>query len=139
MRIALYQPDIAGNVGTILRLAACMGVGVDLIEPMGYLEFIHLVKHAKGIVTDSGGITEEATVLGVPTFTMRDTTERPETVTEGTNTVVGTDPARIEAEAKRALAGEGKAGRTPALWDGKASDRIAEVLRGWKRSALDAR
>ena len=83
------------------------------------------------MLTDSGGLQEESTALGIPCLTLRENTERPITVTEGTNTVVGTEPARVAAEALRALAGDGKQGRTPALWDGRASERIAEVLRAW--------
>jgi UDP-N-acetylglucosamine 2-epimerase (non-hydrolysing) len=103
-----------------------------LCEPLGYLEFLGLTSQARLILTDSGGLQEESTALGIPCLTLRANTERPITVTDGTNTVVGTNPAVIVAEAKRALQG-GKAGSIPELWDGKASDRIAAVLRDWRR------
>jgi len=102
---------------------------VKLCEPLGYLEFLGLTSQAKLVLTDSGGLQEETTALGIPCLTLRENTERPVTVTEGTNTVVGTDPATIVREAEAALAGKGKAGRTPKLWDGKAGERIAEVIR----------
>jgi UDP-N-acetylglucosamine 2-epimerase (non-hydrolysing) len=102
-----------------------------LCEPLGYLEFLGLTSQAKLVLTDSGGLQEETTALGIPCLTLRENTERPVTVSEGTNTVVGVDPARIVAESRRALAGQGKAGRIPALWDGKASERIAQVFRTW--------
>jgi UDP-N-acetylglucosamine 2-epimerase (non-hydrolysing) len=111
------------------RVAALKGL--RLCEPLGYLEFLGLTSQARLVLTDSGGLQEEATALGIPCLTIRENTERPVTVTEGTNTLVGTDPARIVGEARAALAGRGKAGRIPALWDGKASERIAEVFRAW--------
>ena len=88
-----------------------------------------LAQHGLVVFTDSGGMQEETTALGVPCLTLRENTERPITVEEGTNTVVGTDPARIERTAAEVLAGGGKAGRTPELWDGRAAVRIAEILR----------
>jgi UDP-N-acetylglucosamine 2-epimerase (non-hydrolysing) len=117
------------------RIAAMKGLRV--CEPLGYLEFLGLTSQARLVITDSGGLQEETTALGIPCLTLRENTERPVTVTEGTNTVVGVDPRRIVAEARAALAGRGKAGRVPALWDGKASDRTAEVFRSWweRRSA----
>jgi UDP-N-acetylglucosamine 2-epimerase (non-hydrolysing) len=105
--------------------------GLRLCDPLGYLEFLGLTSQAALVLTDSGGLQEETTALGIPCLTIRENTERPVTITEGTNTLVGTDPARIVAEARAALAGRGKAGRTPALWDGKASERIAEIFRSW--------
>ena len=97
------------------------------VEPQGYLDFLCLTSQARLVLTDSGGLQEETTALGVPCLTLRENTERPITVTEGTNTVVGTDADRIATEGLKALDGQGKAGRTPALWDGKAGERIAEV------------
>jgi UDP-N-acetylglucosamine 2-epimerase (non-hydrolysing) len=105
--------------------------GLRLCEPFGYLEFLGLFSQAKLVLTDSGGLQEETTALGIPCLTIRENTERPVTVSEGTNTLVGTDPDRIVSEAERAIAGRGKAGRIPALWDGKASERVAQVLREW--------
>jgi UDP-N-acetylglucosamine 2-epimerase (non-hydrolysing) len=101
---------------------------LHLLPPLGYLDFLALERHAAMVLTDSGGVQEETTALGVPCLTLRENTERPVTVTEGTNLVVGTDPGRMIAEARRVLRGEGKKGRVPAGWDGKAGERIADVL-----------
>jgi len=103
--------------------------GLRLMEPLGYLDFLHLEKHARLVLTDSGGIQEETTVLGVPCLTLRDNTERPITLTEGTNPLVGNDPDRIVAGTMQILGGPPPAPRRPHLWDGKASDRIVSVLR----------
>lgn len=100
-----------------------------LVEPLGYLDFIDLEAGARIVLTDSGGVQEETTVLGVPCLTLRENTERPITVTEGTNRVVGRDPAAIVAAARRVLE-HGVEPRRPSLWDGKASERIADVLLG---------
>jgi len=97
-------------------------------DPLGYLEFLELMSEARLVLTDSGGIQEETTALGVPCLTLRDNTERPVTVTHGTNVIVGSDPERIRAEARKILRGEGKAGRTPEGWDGHAARRIVDVL-----------
>ena len=106
-----------------------MGVpaGVRVIDPLGYLDFVATEAGARLVLTDSGGVQEETTALGVPCLTLRDTTERPITITEGTNVLVGRDPVRIVAEAKRVL-GDGVEPRRPALWDGRAGERIADVL-----------
>jgi UDP-N-acetylglucosamine 2-epimerase (non-hydrolysing) len=97
-------------------------------EPLGYLDFLALMADARFVLTDSGGVQEETTALGVPCLTLRDNTERPITVSEGTNTLAGTDPAAIRAEIQKLLAGETKRGRVPSLWDGHAATRIAAVL-----------
>lgn len=99
-----------------------------VVEPLGYLDFLGLAAEAKLILTDSGGLQEEATILQVPCLTLRENTERPITVSEGTNTIVGTDPQRIVAESLAAIDHGGKTGRIPKLWDGKAGDRIASAL-----------
>jgi UDP-N-acetylglucosamine 2-epimerase (non-hydrolysing) len=104
--------------------------GLMTVEPQPYLEFNHLVRHAKGVITDSGGITEETTVLGVPCITLRDSTERPETVTMGTNELIGTDPAALKPALDRLFAGQWKKGAIPELWDGHTGERIALVLDG---------
>jgi len=101
--------------------------GVHVVGPLGYLDFVAVQAGARLVLTDSGGVQEETTALGVPCLTMRDTTERPVTVTEGTNTLVGRDPARIVSEALRAIA-DGVSPRCPPLWDGRAGERIADVL-----------
>jgi UDP-N-acetylglucosamine 2-epimerase (non-hydrolysing) len=98
------------------------------VDPLGYLEFNHLVRHAKGVITDSGGVTEETTVMGVPCLTLRDTTERPETVTMGTNELIGTDPAALQPALDRLFEGQWKKGSIPDLWDGRTSVRIVEAL-----------
>jgi len=99
-----------------------------LEEPQPYLEFIWLVRNALGVITDSGGITEEATVMGIPCMTLRNTTERPETVEIGTNELLGTDPERIAPALKRLLSGSWKKGEIPEMWDGKTGERIAATL-----------
>ena len=101
---------------------------LHVIEPMGYLEFNYLVKNAKAVVTDSGGITEEATVLGVPCMTLRDSTERPETCTVGTNELLGTDPQSISPAFNKLFSGQWKKGSIPEMWDGKTAERIVEQI-----------
>lgn len=96
--------------------------------PMPYLQFIYLVKNALGVVTDSGGITEETTVLGVPCMTLRNSTERPETVTVGTNEIVGTNPENIVPYLQKLIAGDWKEGGIPELWDGQTADRIVKII-----------
>ena len=101
---------------------------LNYVDPLGYLEFNYLVKHAKGVITDSGGITEETTVMGVPCLTLRDSTERPETVSVGSNELIGTDPAMLGPALARLLAGQWKKGGIPDKWDGRAAERIVVVL-----------
>lgn len=96
--------------------------------PLGYLEFNYLVEHAKAVITDSGGITEEATVMGVPCLTLRETTERPETVTMGTNELIGTDPEKLGTALRRLFEGRWKKGKVPRRWDGRAARRIVKIL-----------
>lgn len=102
--------------------------GLRLVEPMSYLDFVSLLQRATVVVTDSGGIQEETTFLGVPCLTLRENTERPITVTEGTNLLIGSDDRRLEREVEAILAGHAKAGRIPALWDGRAAERIADAF-----------
>jgi len=97
-------------------------------EPMGYLDFLNLVVSSCFVLTDSGGIQEETTVLGIPCLTLRENTERPVTVTEGTNIVVGTDKQRIVGESMKIIEGKGKKGKIPELWDGRAAERIIGIL-----------
>jgi UDP-N-acetylglucosamine 2-epimerase (non-hydrolysing) len=99
-----------------------------LTEPLSYLAFNYLVQHAKAVITDSGGITEETTVMQIPCMTLRNTTERPETCTLGTNELLGTDPKHIAPALKKLFAGEWKQGRIPEKWDGKTATRIVEHL-----------
>jgi UDP-N-acetylglucosamine 2-epimerase (non-hydrolysing) len=102
-----------------------------ILPPQGYLEMLGLIADATLILTDSGGIQEETTVLGVPCLTLRENTERPITVEQGTNTVVGRDHDLIVATVENILQTGGKQGRRPELWDGRAGERIAEHLAGW--------
>lgn len=101
---------------------------LHIVEPLGYLEFNYLVERAHAIITDSGGITEETTVMGVPCLTLRDNTERPETCTIGTNELIGTNPKAIKPALDKLFAGEWKKGSIPYLWDGNTAQRIVEVL-----------
>lgn len=97
-------------------------------EPMSYLEFNFLAENALAVITDSGGITEETTVMGVPCITLRDNTERPETVELGTNELIGTDPRSIEPALKKLFSGKWKKGEVPELWDGKTANRIIDAI-----------
>lgn len=101
---------------------------IHIVDPQPYLEFNYLVKHAKAVITDSGGITEEATVMGVPCMTLRDSTERPETVTIGTNELLGTAPDALEPAMDKLFSGNWKLGSIPEKWDGKTGERIVEHL-----------
>ena len=101
---------------------------LHIVDPMGYLEFNYLVERAKAVVTDSGGITEETTVMGVPCITLRDNTERPETCTVGTNELIGTDPAAVKPALDILFNGQWKKGAIPPLWDGHTAERIVEIL-----------
>lgn len=109
------------------------GGRIALTEPLPYLDLLGLMLKARLVLTDSGGLQEETTALGVPCITLRENTERPITVEQGTNTVVGTEPAAIRASFAEVLGGGGKAGRSPELWDGRAAERIAAVLAEWPR------
>jgi len=106
------------------------GMGILVTEPLGYLEFLHLIMNARMVLTDSGGLQEETTVLGVPCITLRHNTERPITVEQGTNVVIGNDKHRILAAANDVLEGRVVGGRVPEKWDGKTAERIVEWLVG---------
>jgi UDP-N-acetylglucosamine 2-epimerase (non-hydrolysing) len=101
---------------------------LHIVDPMGYLEFNYMVKHCKAVITDSGGITEETTVMGIPCITLRDNTERPETCTIGTNELIGTNPDAIKPALDKLFAGQWKKGGIPELWDGKTAERIVNYL-----------
>lgn len=108
-------------------------IGIDherlhMIEPLGYLEFNYLVERSFAVITDSGGITEETTVMGIPCMTLRDNTERPETITIGTNELIGTNPEAIKPAMEKLFSGNWKKGGIPELWDGKTSERIVSHL-----------
>ncbi|MBU1691918.1 MAG: UDP-N-acetylglucosamine 2-epimerase (non-hydrolyzing) [Gammaproteobacteria bacterium] len=107
-----------------------------LLPPMGYLEMLGLMKDARVMLTDSGGIQEETTALGVPCITLRNNTERPITVDEGTNTIAGQDPIKILAAFDEIMRSGGKAGRVPEFWDGQASIRIATAIHEWLGNGL---
>jgi len=115
---------------------AAMGLGerveglknLRLIDPAGYLDFLKLMSEAKVVLTDSGGIQEETTILKVPCLTLRENTERPVTAEVGSNTIVGTDTKKILAGYLKAAGGQARAGQTPLLWDGHAAERIAKIL-----------
>ena len=154
--VTLHRPSNVDNAETLQRIVtALQEIGVDLplvlplhprtrsnleqfrivldasivtTGPLPFMEFLDLWKDASLVLTDSGGLQEETTALGVPCVTLRENTERPVTVTEGTNVVAGTSPARIIAEARRILEGRGKSGKIPELWDGRASERIVSIL-----------
>ncbi|HEY4901925.1 MAG TPA: UDP-N-acetylglucosamine 2-epimerase (non-hydrolyzing) [Candidatus Sulfotelmatobacter sp.] len=153
--VTLHRPsnvDDSGNLKRILESLGKIGEGIDivfpvhprtrqriaefgitmpklhLLDPLPYIEFLSLQMRATVVITDSGGIQEETTYLGVPCLTLRKNTERPVTVTLGTNVLVGEDTNRLAAEVSKILGGNAKKGIVPPLWDGHASDRIAEVL-----------
>ena len=113
------------------RIFRDLGIAANnlhIVEPMGYLEFNYLVEPCRAVITDSGGITEETTVMGVPCITLRDNTERPETCTIGTNELIGTNPNNLAPTLKRLYAGCWKQGAIPPLWDGHAAERIVDIM-----------
>jgi UDP-N-acetylglucosamine 2-epimerase (non-hydrolysing) len=113
---------------TILDGLNVQASNLCLTDPMSYLEFNYLVEHAKAVITDSGGITEETTVMGVPCMTLRNSTERPETVSMGTNELLGTNPSAIAPAMRKLFAGKWKTGSVPDKWDGNAASRIVDIL-----------
>lgn len=119
-RLRLHEFDLWPRLEQTPGLHAC--------EPLGYLPFLDLMMHSRLVLTDSGGVQEETTVLGIPCLTMRETTERPETVELGSNRLVGANPERILPSAREVLAGGVRVGRIPELWDGNAAERIVEIL-----------
>ena len=114
----------------LARFGIDLGPNITLVGPQAYMAFLNLWKDAAVMLTDSGGMQEETTALGVPCITIRENTERPVTVDEGSNVLAGTDPAVIVAETRKVLRGEGKLGRRPHLWDGHAAVRIVDILAG---------
>lgn len=116
------------RTATGLREIGIESDNLHLIDPLGYLEFNYLVERAMGVITDSGGITEETTVMGVPCITLRNNTERPETVTEGTNVLIGTNPYSIKPILNKLNNGDWKKGTIPMKWDGKAAERLVYKL-----------
>jgi UDP-N-acetylglucosamine 2-epimerase (non-hydrolysing) len=128
-RLPLVFPVHPRTRASLDRLDVDLGTGVVRTPPLSYMDFLNLWKDAAVVLTDSGGLQEETTALGVPCVTLRENTERPITVAEGTNTLAGSDPERIRHAVAGALHGEGRAGRRPQLWDGHAAERIVAILR----------
>jgi UDP-N-acetylglucosamine 2-epimerase (non-hydrolysing) len=110
---------------------------LHVLPPAGYLEMLGLMKSARLVMTDSGGIQEETTALGVPCLTLRENTERPITLHEGTNTLIGVDTNALKKAVREILATGGKAGRVPEYWDGRAAERIAQVMQAWLSSSME--
>ena len=140
-KLKLLMNEIIGNSKNLLlifpvhpRTAKILqGLGIQnsrlhTIDPLGYLEFNYLVENSLAVITDSGGITEETTVMGIPCMTLRDNTERPETVRIGTNELIGTDPSAIKPAMEKLFSGNWKKGNIPELWDGKTAERIVDIL-----------
>lgn len=125
------HPRTRGNIERFGLQGLVAGARMALLPPQGYLEMLGLMAGATVVLTDSGGLQEETTALGVPCLTLRDNTERPITVDEGTNTLVGRDVAAVREGVAAILAGQGKRGRTPQNWDGRAAERIAADLYRW--------
>lgn len=117
------HPRTRSNFQSIIKPANIVDT-----EPLSYLEFIYLLKHAKGVITDSGGVQEETTVLGIPCMTLRKNTERPETVSIGTNEMIGEDINALRTSLQALLSGKWKKGAIPELWDGHAAERIVGIL-----------
>lgn len=138
------HPRTRANIERFGLASSLAGGAITLLPPQGYLEMLGLMAGARLVLTDSGGIQEETTALGVPCLTMRENTERPITVDQGTNTLVARDAARALACADAILAGRGKQGRVPELWDGRAAGRIAAEMATWlgvaegERTAVNA-
>jgi UDP-N-acetylglucosamine 2-epimerase (non-hydrolysing) len=136
-RIPIFFPVHPRTRGKITEFGLG-GTGVTMVDPVGYLDMLYAVKGSAMVLTDSGGLQEETTVLGVPCVTIRENTERPVTVTIGTNYLAGTDPVAILAASGEILSGKAKKGRVPPLWDGKAADRIADVILSSERGQKKA-
>lgn len=129
--VVALHPRTRNNLERFGMLGRLDTPGFMILPPQGYLEMLGLMSGARMVLTDSGGIQEETTALGVPCITIRENTERPITVEQGTNTLVGIDPQAILAAARGVLATGGKGGRIPELWDGRCAERIAAHLHDW--------
>ena len=128
-RLPLIFPVHPRTRAGLERAGIDLGPRVILTPPQSYMEFLHLWKDAAVVLTDSGGLQEETTALGVPCITLRENTERPITLEQGTNVLAGSDPVRIQQALAEVLRGESRRGRRPPLWDGHAAERIVEILR----------
>jgi UDP-N-acetylglucosamine 2-epimerase (non-hydrolysing) len=136
-RLPVVFPVHPRTQAMIARLGTDKYRHLKMIPPIGYLDFVCLLSRASLVLTDSGGIQEETTALGVPCLTLRENTERPVTVVEGTNEIVGLDPAKIHKGVDDILAGKWKTGSLPQLWDGHAAERIVEILRAEFSSSVN--
>ncbi|HFD31699.1 MAG TPA: UDP-N-acetylglucosamine 2-epimerase (non-hydrolyzing) [Gammaproteobacteria bacterium] len=125
------HPRTKGHIEKFGLLDKIQNSQIILLPPLGYLHLLGFMKNAKVVLTDSGGIQEETTALGVPCITLRENTERPITIAEGTNTIVGSDPDKIIEAFNDVMSSGGKAGRVPEYWDGKAAERIVDYLDKW--------
>ncbi len=131
-KLQRYFIDLTSNESpTRQHVGQVRNNGIYLVNPFGFLDFLNLMMHSTFVMTDSGGIQEETTVLDIPCLTLRDTTERPITISQGTNVLVGTDTQKIVDEAVKILEGKGKKGNCPEMWDGKTSERIVSILSGY--------
>ena len=130
-RVAREMPVVFPVHPRTRKMLGRQPAGVRLVDPVGYLDFLSLESDAAAVLTDSGGIQEETTFLGVPCFTLRDNTERPVTVRAGTNTLLGLRPQRIADIPALLAAGAPGRAVAPELWDGRASERVADVLADW--------
>lgn len=128
----LKQIELIGLKDRLSGISEGTAQGICITEPLGYIEFMSLMMGAKLVFTDSGGIQEETTVLGIPCITLRENTERPVTITSGTNVLVGADKDKIIREAEKRLKGFKQHGKRPHLWDGKAAGRIVKILKAFK-------
>lgn len=126
--LPLVFPAHPRTRANLQRFGIDLGPDITLLGPQAYMAFLNLWRDAAVVLTDSGGLQEETTALGVPCITIRENTERPITVEEGSNVLAGTDSVRIVGETRKVLRGEGKRGRRPHLWDGRAAERIVSIL-----------
>jgi len=131
--IQLEKYNLGKRFNTVSSSMSKLPPGIYLIEPLSYRDFLFLWKDATLLITDSGGLQEETTALGIPCITLRENTERPITVTAGSNEIAGSDPIKILALTQKALSGQWKKSRVPPLWDGKSSERILKVLEALAR------
>ena len=129
------HPRTRGNLIKFNLLKELDNEKIKIVDPLGYLDFLHLIKDATLILTDSGGIQEETTALGIPCITLRENTERPITVTQGSNYLVGLSPEKILNTVNMILSGKGKKSKVPQLWDGKAGERIIAEIVGWFKNS----
>jgi UDP-N-acetylglucosamine 2-epimerase (non-hydrolysing) len=149
-KLKIYLDTLANNIRNLpivfpvhprtaktIRELDNLSKNILFVEPLGYLEFVYLIQNAKAVITDSGGITEEATVLGIPCMTLRDNTERPETVELGSNELVGTKPENLVPYLEKLFNNKWKKGQIPELWDGRTAGRIVDVLADFEKKIFE--